>query len=1182
MSARLVMLLALVAARSCPAADAPDFTSAVRPILANHCFKCHGPDEQARKARFRLDVRDSAIGEAKSGAHPIVPGHPETSELIKRIDATDPDDVMPPPAARKSLTPAERDTLRAWIAGGAEYREHWAFLPPRRAEPPAVPAGLGPEWSRNPIDRFVAARLAAAGLRPSPPAERAVIARRVWFDLVGLPPTPEEAAVFVDDPDPAAYERMVDRLLAMPQYGERWARRWLDLARYADTNGYEKDRPRIIWPFRDWVISAFNDDLPFDRFTIAQVAGDLLPGATQADVVATGFHRNTMLDEEGGVDPLEYRFYNLVDRVATTGRAWLGLTLGCAQCHAHKFDPLSQREYYQVMACLDNVEEPELRVHPDGYQARLATAEAAAAAATSALPERFPLPAAWSAPQAAEIACDSGEQAQRRDDGSWRFAGAGAERDTYHATLTLADAADRLRLELVPDPAAPHGGPGRATDGNCFLTGLTVSVLGADGAPPRTVTVAQASADYAQSGSAVAGAIDADPKTGWGVLAPDGRMDVAHHADFILAEAVPAGSRLAIVLDQQHGGHATIAGLRLLVAGRPGPDTVAEHRRQARLAYERWLGQEAAANPHWTVLHPRSARSEVPILTILADGSVLASGDQTKSDTYHLVLPAPPAGTTALRLEVMPDPSLPRGGPGRQYYEFPAGDFGLTELRASADGADLAFARAVHSFAAKGSGADKAIDGKKDTFWAIDGGQGRYHTAVFTLAAPLTTAGELRLDLLCERYASCGIGRCRVSATSDPPPAQASALDPALVDLLLRPAAQRSGDDDARLFAAFLQAAPELAEPRAEIAKALAAVDAGPLTLVMRERPAGQERATFVHHRGEWLQPAERVQPATPAILPRLPAGDEPARLRFARWLVARDNPLTARVAVNRQWAAFFGRGLVRTVDDFGYQGDPPLDQGLLDWLAVRFMDDGWSMKKLHRLIVTSAAYRQSSRVDPALLARDADNALLARGPRLRLEAEAIRDGVLRAAGLLSSKLGGPSVFPAQPPGITTEGAFGALNWQTSTGEDRYRRGLYTFAKRQAPYAFTATFDAPSGEVCVAQRDVSDSPLQALTMLNDTVVVEAAQALGRLVAAAPGDDAARLELLYRRCLTRAPSERERAKALAFLAQQRQRLAAHEIDAAALAGPGAGDPVACAAWAALARVVFNLDEMITKG
>ena len=994
---RLRMLLAAVAllpvGRAC-LAEGPDFAREVRPILSNRCFKCHGPDEDHQEAGLRLDVREAARAELDSGTRAIVPEHPNDSEMIARITSTDPDLVMPPPHTKVKLTEDEKRILTAWITAGADYRPHWAFVKPER---PALPEAANDGWARNGIDRFVRSRLLEEGLAPSPEADRATLCRRVHLDLVGLPPTPAELAAFLADEAPDAYERLVDRLLASPRYGERWARRWLDLARYADTNGYEKDRERSIWPYRDWVIRSLNHDMPFDEFTIRQIAGDLLPSATADDIIATGFHRNTMINEEGGIDPLEFRYLAMVDRVGTTGAAWLGLTTACAQCHTHKFDPLTHTDYFALMALLDNADEPEWTIPSEDRDRRL-------------------------------------DDVHRQIEQAW---------------------ADLPKKWVVP--------------------------------PER---------------------------------------------------------------------------------------------------FAAWDEEESRLAVDWGVAKPMSVTSSLPHLVVRDDGSVLAGGDVAKSTVYEVVLPPATTETRAIRLEVLPDGSLPAHGPGMTWYEGDKGDFFLSECEVTTGDRRISVAKGTESYAGKpsssrgASSAANTVDGDMSSGWGIDGEQGRPSAVVYVLAEPVPAGTPLTLTLRSERHYACPIGCFRVSVSSRGD-AEARGHTAAEEAALVKPADSRSATERDLLQRRFLASAPELAEPVKEIHKLEDSLRDGTTTLVLRERPADSRRVTHRHHRGEFTQPKEEVRPAAPAFLPQLPADAPSDRLVLARWLVSSDNPLTARVTVNRHWQAFFGRGIVKTLEDFGYQSDPPSHPDLLDWLAVTFMHDlDWSQKKLHRLIVTSATYRQASTVAPDLAARDPDNVLLARGPRVRLEAEVIRDSMLAAAGLLSTKMGGPGVRPPQPEGVT-EVAYGSPKWPVSQGEDRHRRSIYTFQKRTAPFAMATTFDGPTGEACLVRREVSNSPLQALTLLNDPMFVEVARALGAAAMQAGPDDATRLEGLGRRLLSRGFDADETAALAAYLAAQRQRLAAGELDAAKLTGEAGPDAAERAAWMLVARAAMNLDEAIVK-
>jgi hypothetical protein len=1163
--------------------DELDYAREVRPILSRHCFKCHGPDEGSRKAKLRLDRREDAVQPRKGGRRAIAPGKPEESVLLSKILSADESELMPPPEVKNPLSAAQKEVLRRWIAAGAEYTPHWAFLPPR---PPPLPAVRRKEWPRTPIDRFVLARLEAAGLDPQPEADRLTLARRLWLDLLGLPPTPEEADAFANDPSPQAYENLVDRLLASPHYGERWARKWLDLARYADTNGYEKDRPRSIWPYRDWVIRAINDDLPFDRFTIEQLAGDMLPGAGPEQRIATGFHRNTMLNEEGGIDPLEFRFHALTDRVATTGRAWLGLTLGCAQCHTHKFDPITHREYYSFFALLNNADEPELEVPVPDRVARRAELEARIAALSAELPGKFPAEDVRWAPASGTVASEGGARAEAQPDGSWRLTGPDPDQDAYTIVLeTSAEEVDRLLLEALADKAFPHGGCGRSPSGNFVLSELTVRA-GPKGAPDRArpVALARAEASFSQDGFPVAHAIDGDAKTGWAVHDPKGWGN--RQATFWFAKPVRSagGVRLEVRLEQRYGTKHTIGRLRLAPGRAVHDDRPLDVRRREHRdrRFREWLAREEAAAVPWTPLRPAAAKANLPHLTVLEDASVLAGGDMTKLDVYDLAFRGDFRGVTAIRLEALPDERLPRRGPGRVYYEGPSGDFKLSEFAAAVAGRPVTFARALHSFASGNFTAAAAIDGDPRTGWSVNGGQGRRHVAVFVPAAPLDGGGELSVRLLFEHYYAAGLGRFRVSVTTAPPPSRLSERPAEIEALLLTPADRRSPDETRRLLEHFASGAPELASERAALDALRRQMPSLPTTLVFSERPPENPRPTHLHRRGEFLQPQERVEPGVPAVLPPLPAGAPADRLALARWLVSPDHPLTSRVTVNRHWAAFFGRGIVRTVDDFGLQGELPTHPELLDWLALEFVKRKWSVKALHKLIVLSAAYRQGSLVTREHLARDPDNRLLGRAPRVRVDAETVRDAALRASGLLSAKIGGPSVFPPQPPAVTTEGAYGSLAWTVSAGEDRYRRGLYTFMKRTAPYAMFSTFDGPSGEIGVAQREVSNTPLQALTLLNDAVFVEAAQAMARSLAGGAGTVEERVAHAFRRCLTRPPDAAERELLARFFRTQKDRFERKELDAAAVGGAGAGDANERAAWTTLVRALFNLDEFITKG
>ncbi len=1151
------------------AAEVPDFTREVRPILSRYCFKCHGPDDKTRKGELRLDGMEFAMAAAESGAHAVVPGKADESEAVKRIFSADPEEVMPPPAAKIPITPEQKDILRRWIAGGAEYKQHWSFVPPVRVEPPE---------SGHPVDAFVRRKLKDVGLALSGPADFASLCRRLYLDLVGLIPTPEEAAVFEKAAAldrHKAVEELADRLIASPAYGERWARRWLDLARYADTNGYEKDRDRSIWPYRDWVIHSLNADMPFDRFSIEQIAGDMLPNATLEQKIATGFHRNTMLNEEGGIDPLEFRFNAMVDRVATTGTVWLGLTVGCAQCHTHKFDPIPHTEYFQMMAFLNNADEPELEI-PAPDAAERAKADAARIQSLIAgLAEKWPLPAPssakWESPKPVASVSEK-EEFKVLEDGSVQFAAPGPEKQTV--TLELeASAADRVRLEALPDALV-----GRVAHGNFVLSEITVSILEKDG-KSVPVKLARAEANVEQAGFAVSGAFDGNASTGWAVDNQKTPLSELRTATFFFDKPVPGPAKYRVELAQNYGKQHTMKRPKISLGSPAKNEPTPSRESLVATAFDAWLGKQRAANVVWNAMRPAEAKSNLPLLTVQPDDSVFVSGDISKQDTYELVFRDVPAGTVSLRLEALPDERLPARGPGMTYYEGPKGDFFLTEFQVEADGkavriSDASASYSKNNFGGNPASAKASTDGDMQTGWTCADRPGEAHEAVFIFNEPLAATRELRVKMHFGRHYACSLGRFRLSSGAAKN-AVAGVIPSDIRKLLSVSDAQLSAAQRATLRAHFLITAPELASEAREI-RSLQKTRPAATSLVMRERPPENVRPTHLHNRGEYLQPKEQVQPGVLSVLNPLPQGSKD-RLAFARWLVSPENPLTARVAVNRAWAAFFGRGIVKTVEDFGLQGEAPSHPGLLDWLATEFIKNGWSQKKLHRLIVTSDTYQQSSHVRPEQLKLDSDNRYLSHFPRVRLEAEMVRDGTLRASGLLVEKVGGPSVRPPQPDGVT-EVAYGGGKWNASTGDSRYRRSLYTFSKRTAPFALYNTFDAPTGEACIARRDVSNTALQALSVMNDVVFGEAAQALGRQLAAETSPVPERIAGMMRRVLTRSPQPEEVALLAKFYDAQRARFASGELDAAKF---GAKTPEA-AAWTALVRSMFNLDEALTKG
>jgi len=1025
-----------------PAATTVDFARDIQPILERRCQACHGLTNATKG--LRLDQRAAAMQGGESGPA-IIPGNSERSLIIRRLLGLDGLSRMP--KSGDPLTADQIALIRSWIDQGAHWPEgtaaeattptpersqHWAYRSPTR---PPLPPVRDTAWARTPIDRFVLARLENEGLAPSPAATLETLVRRVSLDLIGLPPSPHEVDEVVNDAAhdgmDAAYARLVDRLLASPHYGERWARPWLDLARYADSNGFEKDLPRQMWKYRDWVIDALNRDMPFDQFTIEQIAGDMLPDATPEQIVASGFHRNAMTNEEGGIDPEEALYEVLVDRVNTTATVWLGTTLGCAQCHDHKYDPFTQTDYYRLMAFFNN-SDYQVRTFGDGTRFFEASID-------------LPTP----------------EQA--------------ANRKTIQAEI------DRLNEQLTADTPALQRG---------------------------------------------------------------------------------------------------------------------------QASWEQAMRLEAPSQ--WTVLTPTAVSATGGVeLAVSPDGSVTAAGANPGETIYTIDAIAPLPRITAIRLEALPDPSLPKGGPGRDPY----GNFQLNGFQVDAGDVALAY-RAIKADDSAGSVSLEtffpktlARDASAPRGWRIDASRQDTRLPrqiVFTLDTPWTAskphdANRLRLRLK-HQGAAVGqsIGRFRLSVTSSATPERVVDIPARLRPILAIPPADRTDQQRKDLTAFYRTVAASLEPTRARIGdlqKALKALGI-PTALVMRERVSHERPSTFVRRRGSFMDKGEQVYAGVPRVLHPLGDNQMPNRLGLARWLVDARNPLTARVAVNRAWEQFFGRGIVETSEDFGTQGAPPSHPELLDWLATELVSGGWRMKPVHRLIVMSATYRQSSAASPALMERDPYNRLLARGSRFRMEAEMVRDATLAASGLLSRKIGGPSVFPPQPDGIW-DIPYSNEKWIPSEGEDRYRRGLYVFIRRSATYPSLIAFDSTSREHATVRRVRTNTPIQALTTLNDDVFFEAAKALAaRVLRETPGPSSTgapvtherRAAYGFRLVATRAPTQDEVARIVASYTPQRERFrndpdaAARTIDGYAVAGVDAAEQ---AAWTLVANALLNLDEALTR-
>jgi len=1001
-------------------ADEPalQYNRDIRPILSNHCFACHGPDKAQRKAGLRLDVATEAQAE-HDGERAIVPGNADASALVQRIITADADDLMPPPDFGKPLSAAQIDTLRKWVAQGAAYEAHWAYIPPKAVAAPVVKAS---DWVRNPVDAFVLAELEAHGVAPSADADCLTEIRRLSFDLTGLPPTPDEIDAYVNDARPDAYAQLVERLQASPAYGERMAMDWLDIVRYADTNGYHGDEYRSVYPYRDYVINAFNTNKPYDQFTIEQLAGDLLPNPTREQLIAASYNRLNQITAEGGAQAKEYIEKYAADRVRTTSSVWLGSTFACAQCHDHKYDPISMTDFYSFASFFADIEEKGV------YGAG----------------QRFdPL-----------LDLPTSEQEQR-------------------LTQLEAGIAEQQRALDTPTDALAHEQRLWEADTLALMKG---------------------------------------ERTMWRVPAP---------------------------------------------------------------------GALRAANG--------------TALQVQDDASVLSTGPSPEREVIEFDLAGGGAPITGVRIEALPDPSLngllSRGN----------GNFILSGFEVIAGGQPVALASAKADYEQAGWPVAAALDADPGTGWAVDGHvagmKGQARQAVFTLAQPLPAGTALTVRLRYETQPLHIIGRVRVSLTGEATPLiEGPGAVPFEVRLvLLADPAKRSPEQVAALAKHFRSLAPSLQPARQQLAAQSKERDELkkqiPYVLLTR---AVAPRPVRVLPRGNWMdESGPLVEPSTPTFLPAViqsTAEKRLTRLDLAQWLVAKENPLTARVYMNRLWAMYFGTGISKVLDDVGIQGEWPTHPALLDWLATEFESSGWDVKHMVRLLVNSSAYRQASMVRHDLDEIDPYNRLIARQSRFRLPAELVRDNALRVSGLLSAKLGGPTVYPYQPEGYYNDcNTFtGPLVYATSPGEDQYRRGLYTFWKRSFLHPSMLAFDAPSREECTAVRTTSNTPLQALVLLNDPSYVEAARVFAATVLAQGGGDAAgRVQWAFRRALGRVATADETKVILALLDKHLHEYAADPASAEALLGVGqAPIPVEVpkaelAAWTSVARAILNLHETITR-
>ncbi len=999
-----------------PATGTIDFAKDIQPIFANHCYKCHGAEKQ--KGGLRLDRKAEAL-EGGDDGKVISVGNGAGSVLVQLVGGLDADKPMPP--RTDSNEPLSRDQvakIRAWIDAGAVWPEtanaagnatHWAFKPPIRAKPPRV---QNSKWVRNPIDNFVLARLEPAKIKPSPEADRVTLIRRLSFDLLGLPPKADDVTAFLNDTTPDAYERLVERLLASPHFGERWGRQWLDLARYADSDGYEKDTARpYAYLFRDWVIDAINQDLPFDQFTIEQLAGDLLPNATKKQMIATGFHRQTLTNKEGGVDQEEFRCKATVDRANTTGATWLGLTVGCCECHSHKYDPLSQREYYSFYAFFNNTSERDL-----------------SAPTPSELEKYLPLKSEWKA-NVAKL----------------------KEAMAAYAQSTL------LRQQMVWE---------------------------------NSVTL---------------------PKEKWTPLT------------------------------------------------------------LTKLSTE--SGFTLKSDPDRTVQVSPKAKTK---------------GKVRGTDVYTIEVETPTNDITGFRLEVFPDGTRKNVGLGIS-GNFVLSEFGVKLLEKGATNAkSLDLSSATADYWQGSSPANAAIDGNPKTGWSVSPQTNKAHVAVFDLADALhPPPGAKLIFQISHQVPENSLARFRLSATASPLPHVASLIPDDIAVALAVPRERRTQQQRAAIAKFYASEVDEGSRRlNVQMEALLAKEPKEPATKAAIL--AADPRTTQVHIRGDFLRKGEEVRPATFAVLnPLKPRSETPDRLDLARWLVDPANPLTARVTVNHIWKNLFGRALVSTVNDFGTRGDKPTHPELLDWLATEFPRLDWSRKQLITLIVSSATYKQSSVARPDLNEHDPNNQLLARQNRFRLEAENVRDAYLAASGLLVPTIGGPSVRPQLPADIAALGYANSVKWTESKGADKYRRGLYIFFQRTVPYPMLMTFDAPDSNVTCTRRERSNTPLQALTLLNDPVFFECAQSLGRQVANEIAPIEIKIAKAFQICLSRTPSRKEATRLKNFYDTQMALLQTTPGNAEKILGDPKSDRAGRvnadekAALVMLSRVIMNLDEFVTR-
>ena len=1076
-----------------------DFNRDIRPILFQNCISCHGPDEENRKAELRLDLRTEALAERENGHRAIVEGDPSHSLLVQRITTTDPDDIMPPPESGLELSTKQIELLRTWITEGAPYAEHWAFVKPK---PSPIPDDHG---GNSPIEAFIRTPLRETGLTPSPEADPYTLLRRVHLDLTGLPPSVEDAERFAVDPNPNRLQKVVDRLLASPSYGEKWAGMWLDLARFADSSGYGSDPLRVIWRYRDWVIDAYNRNLPFDRFTIEQLAGDLLPDPTVDQLLATAFHRNTLTNTLGGTIDEEFRVAAVKDRVNTTAQVWMGLTAGCAQCHSHKFDPLTQQEYYQWFAIFNQSEDsdlpseaPRIATPSREEQWKRAHLEKQLDAAKAALADNG---------EAFIRRMRKWEEQQRNHPAKWREI---SPIKTDSSASSFSDTS--IPLGISP-PTGIRLDFGTQKSKNTLIHEIELYLV--------------SSGESSLKGKRVR------------VTAP-GKERFLH-----IAELQVFDGRKNIALDGKARQSSTAFGGK---AGKGIDGNTSGVYREGSVTHT------ARENSPWWEVEWNTEMTMDQLVLWNRTESVGSRLDGYKLSVFN------GAGDEIWNRHFKKAPK-----PSQQV---------IFDAKRSVP--------STFASATLGEHADHAIDGTifKDNGWTFN--PGKPTSLALQLKTPQTKPGDTLILRLHNKRAPS----FKVFLTNSKNP---SVIPTPISKVLEKPLTRRDAEEETLLRRHFARIDPVLADARARMAvleKKIA--DLKPVTTpVMRELEPDKHRKTHLLLKGNYLTKGEEVHAALPSAFHSPKENKNIDRLTMARWLVSDENPLTARVTVNRYWSRLFGTGLVKSEEDFGTQGTYPTHPELLDWMALEFMRMGWDRKRFLRQLVCSSTYTQASTVTALHLEKDPENQYYARFPRVRLPAELVRDQALGVSGQLAYKMFGPSVYPPQPPGLWRAAFNGQRNWATSTGEDRFRRGLYTFLRRSVPYPAMAAFDAPNREICTVRRIPTNTPLQAFVTLNDPAYVELAQAMARRLHREADTDRDRVILGLRLCQLRPPNTNQIAPLLALLQSERNHYRQHPADALTMATEPFGPlpdgmiPTELAAWTVVCNVLLNMDSMMMK-